>query len=608
MKIASFNINNINRRLTNLLNWLREAEPDIVCLQEIKAADAEFPAEAVRQAGYQAVWRGETHLNGVAILARWPPVVTRMDLPGDAADGQRRYLEAAVNGVLVASIYAPNGNPQPGPKLDYKLAWLKRLSTHAAELYATGAPVVLAGDYNVVPTDLDIYPTKSWDRNALLQPQGRAAYQRLLAQGWTDAVRALHPKEPMYTFWDYMRNRWERDGGLRLDHILLSSMLTERLQSAGVDRQTRGMADASDHAPVWVSLRDEPDHRRASLRQALSQREVTMAIAPPKTPRPTHRAADGTRRKSRAASADKPARSHRPLLVIDGDSFAHRSYHALPKTIRRSDGKGAGAILGFANFVLRLYADEQPRAVIVGWDSLGAPTKRHEMFPAYQSGREFDDDLIEQLNVLPELVAACGFANAKAAGYEADDFLAAAVAAEERAGGSALVASGDRDSFQLASSRTTILYPSRGGQIARIGPEEVRQRYGVDPNQVPDFIALRGDPSDKLPGAAGVGPNQVPDFIALRGDPSDKLPGAAGVGPKRAAQLLQRYRTLDGVLEAGLFKTQAEMLRLYRLIATMDAKAPLPLLADQEPTWGSASTFTRDWGLNQLADRLGEMA
>jgi exodeoxyribonuclease III len=195
MKIASFNINNIKRRLTNLLNWLHEAEPDIVCLQETKAAGAEFPAEAIRQAGYHAVCRGEKRWNGVAILARWPPVVTRMDLPGDTADGQRRYLEAAVNGVLVASIYAPNGNPQPGPKFDYKLAWLKRLDAHAAELYATGAPVVLAGDYNVVPTDLDIYSTKSWDRNALLQPESRAAYQGLLAQGWIDAVRALHPKE-----------------------------------------------------------------------------------------------------------------------------------------------------------------------------------------------------------------------------------------------------------------------------------------------------------------------------------------------------------------------------------------------------------------------------
>ena len=211
--------------------------------------------------------------------------------------------------------------------------------------------------------------------------------------------------------------------------------------------------------------------------------------------------------------------------------FAHRSYHALPKTIRRSDGKSAGAILGFANFLLRLYADERPRAVIVGWDTLEVPTKRHEMFPDYQSGREFAEDLIEQLSVLPKFVAACGFANAKAPGFEADDFLAAAVAAEERAGGSVLVASGDRDSYQLASQSTTILYPSRGGAIARIGPEEVRQRYGVDPKQVPDFIALRGDPSDKLP-------------------------GAIGVGPIRAAQLLRRYGSLSGVLDAGFFRNR----------------------------------------------------
>ena len=204
-------------------------------------------------------------------------------------------------------------------------------------------------------------------------------------------------------------------------------------------------------------------------------------------------------------------------------------------------------------------------------------------FPPIKAGDEFDDELIEQLNVLPEFVAACGFANAKAPGFEADDFLAAAVAAEERAGGSALVASGDRDSFQLASPSTTILYPSRGGEIARIGPEEVRQRYGVDPKQVPDFIALRGDPSDKLP-------------------------GAAGVGPKRAAELVRRYGSLDGVLDAGLFQTQAKMLRLYRLIATMDASAPLPSLADQAPTWASASNLARSWGLNQLADRLAEKA
>jgi DNA polymerase I len=247
----------------------------------------------------------------------------------------------------------------------------------------------------------------------------------------------------------------------------------------------------------------------------------------------------------------------------------------------RKDGNGAGAILGFANFLLRFYTDERPRAVIVGWDSLEAPTKRREMFPAYQSGREFDEDLIEQLNLLPEFVAACGFANAKAPGFEADDFLAAAVAAEERAGGSALVASGDRDSFQLASPNTTILYPVRGGEIVRVGPDEVRQRYGVDPKQVPDFIALRGDPSDKLP-------------------------GATGVGPKRGAELVRRYGSLNGVLNAGLFQTQAQMLRLYRLIATMDASVPLPSLADQTPHWVSASRLARCWGLKQLADRLAE--
>jgi DNA polymerase I len=292
------------------------------------------------------------------------------------------------------------------------------------------------------------------------------------------------------------------------------------------------MEDASDHAPVWVKLRDGPGRHGDGLRQAHSQTTAATTMPPPKTERWTNRVVDGPVGKRHPAKVGSPALSGRPLLVIDGDSFAHRSYHALPKTIRRSDGKAAGAILGFANLLLRFYAEERPRTVIVGWDTLEAPTKRREMFPAYQSGREFDDDLIEQLNVLSELVAAFGFANAKAAGYEADDFLAAAVAAEERAGGSALVASGDRDSFQLASSRTTILYPSRGGEIARLGPEEVLQRYGVDPKQVPDFIALRGDPSDKLP-------------------------GAAGVGPKRAAELVQRYGTLAGVLEAGLFQTQA---------------------------------------------------
>jgi DNA polymerase-1 len=272
-----------------------------------------------------------------------------------------------------------------------------------------------------------------------------------------------------------------------------------------------------------------------------------------------------------------------PLLVIDGDSFTHRAYHALPKTIRRKGNKGAGAIVGFANFLIRLYESESPRAVLVGWDTLSAPTYRQKLFPDYQSGRHFDKELIEQLDVLPDFVAACGFANAKAPGYEADDFLAAAVAREERRRtGRAIVASGDRDAFQLASEKTTILHPVRAGEMARIGPAEVRARYGVDPKQVPDFIALRGDPSDKLP-------------------------GARGVGPKGAAELLARYATLDEAIAAGRFATQAESLLLYKRIATMDARAPLPAIGRQKPTWQQAAALAREWELGKLAERLEKL-
>ncbi|MFL5127209.1 MAG: 5'-3' exonuclease H3TH domain-containing protein [Microvirga sp.] len=273
----------------------------------------------------------------------------------------------------------------------------------------------------------------------------------------------------------------------------------------------------------------------------------------------------------------------RPLLVIDGDSFAHRAFHGLPKTIRRRGDKGGGAIVGFANFLLRLYAGEEPRAVIVGWDTLDAPTYRHEAFADYQSGRQFDPELVDQLEVLPQFVAACGFANAKAPGYEADDFLAAAVAAEEARGGTAVVASGDRDTFQLASERTTILQPVRAGEMARIGPAEVRERYGVEPRQVPDFIALRGDPSDKLP-------------------------GARGIGPKGAASLLRKYGSLEEALAKGRFPAQAEALLTYRRIATMNASAPLPTLGDQTPTWAKASALAQEWELARLADRLAELA
>lgn len=273
----------------------------------------------------------------------------------------------------------------------------------------------------------------------------------------------------------------------------------------------------------------------------------------------------------------------RPLLVIDGDSFAHRAYHGLPKSIRRKGNRGGGAIVGFANFLIRLFENEHPRAVLVGWDTLGAPTYRQKLYPAYQSGRHFDDELVEQLETLPQLVAACGFANAKAPGYEADDFLAAAVAREERRGGHTLVASGDRDAFQLASELTTILHPVRAGEMVRIGPAEVRQRYGVEPRQVPDFIALRGDPSDKLP-------------------------GAPGIGPKTAAGLLLRYSSLEDALQQGRFAAQAEELRTYRRIATMDASAPLPPVADQTPSWDQAAVLARAWELNRLSERLDALS
>ena len=257
MKIATFNINGINKRLPNLMAWLADAAPDVVCLQELKATDRQFPATALADAGYGAVWRGESSWNGVAILARgMEPVLTNDALPGDENDRQARYIEAAVNGVLVACLYAPNGNPQPGPKFAYKLAWTERLLAHAQELWDTGLPVVLAGDYNIVPEPRDIYVTSSYKDNALVQPQPRALFAQLLAQGWTDAIRKEYPDETIYTFWDYMRERWRRNAGLRLDHLLLSKSVARRLVAAGVDREVRGAAGASDHAPVWVTLRD----------------------------------------------------------------------------------------------------------------------------------------------------------------------------------------------------------------------------------------------------------------------------------------------------------------------------------------------------------------
>lgn len=255
MRIATYNINGINGRISNLLEWLQETTPDVACLQELKATDTAFPIAAIRDAGYDAVWHGQPTWNGVAILARGAtPIETRRGLPGDFDDTQSRYIEAAIGGVLVGCLYLPNGNPWPGPKFDYKLRWFERLAAHARSLLDTGAPVALVGDYNVMPTELDVYAPDRWLDNALFRPEVREAYRLLVAQGWTDAVRALHPDERIYTFWKYFRDAFARDAGLRIDHFLLSPPLAERLAAAGVDREVRGREHASDHAPVWIEI------------------------------------------------------------------------------------------------------------------------------------------------------------------------------------------------------------------------------------------------------------------------------------------------------------------------------------------------------------------
>jgi exodeoxyribonuclease-3 len=258
VRIATFNVNGINGRLPLLIDWLRERGPDVVCLQELKAPDEKFPAAALAKAGYGAIWHGQARWNGVAILARdCDPIETRRGLPGDPEDAHSRYIEAAVRGVLVACLYLPNGNPQPGPKFDYKLAWLERLIAHAQMLVAVDEPVVLAGDYNVIPTDEDVYKPERWADDALMQPEARERFFRLLSQGWTDAIRALHPKARIYTFWDYWRNAFARDAGIRIDHLLLNPAAAQRLRAAGVDREVRGREGTSDHAPTWIELSDD---------------------------------------------------------------------------------------------------------------------------------------------------------------------------------------------------------------------------------------------------------------------------------------------------------------------------------------------------------------
>lgn len=255
MKIATFNVNGVNGRLPILLRWLQEAQPDVVCLQELKAPDQRFPAAAIEDAGYGVIWHGQKSWNGVAILARNAvPVETRRGLPGDPEDEQSRYIEAAVQGILIGCLYMPNGNPAPGPKFAYKLDWFERLTKHAGGLLESGLPVVLAGDYNVMPADLDVYKPERWRKDALFRPEVRQAYAELVGQGWTDALRHLHPDERIFTFWDYFRNAFGRDAGLRIDHLLVSPNLSKQLIAAGVDSHVRAWEKSSDHAPTWIEL------------------------------------------------------------------------------------------------------------------------------------------------------------------------------------------------------------------------------------------------------------------------------------------------------------------------------------------------------------------
>ena len=282
MKIATFNVNGVNGRLPVLLRWLKKRRPDVVCLQELKSPNERFPREALEKAGYGAIWHGQKSYNGVALLARGQvPVETRRGLPGDPDDTHSRYIEGAVNGVLVGCLYLPNGNPWPGPRFDYKLAWFERFDAYARKLLKSKHPVALAGDYNVMPTELDVYKPERWVNDALFRPESRKAYAKLIGQGWTDSLRSLHPDERLYTFWDYFRNAWPRNAGLRIDHLLLSPMLASRLKTATVDREVRGWEKASDHAPVWIELADSKSQRGASsaTRSAVSGSKVQRAPA-----------------------------------------------------------------------------------------------------------------------------------------------------------------------------------------------------------------------------------------------------------------------------------------------------------------------------------------
>ena len=422
-------------------------------------------------------------------------------------------------------------------------------------------PVVLAGDFNVVPTDRDIYPKNSYGKDALLTAAARARFARLLDQGWCDAVRSAHPDAPMYTYWSYLRNRWPRDAGLRIDHLLLSGEAAKLLVAAGVDRAVRGKDNASDHAPAWVEL------RAGGVAATFAYVIASSAAA----------------KQRRKACCREVESARRPFLVIDGDSFAHRAYHALPKNIRRNGDRPAGAILGFANLLLRLYREEKPRAVLVGWDTYEEPTYRHEAFAAYQSGREFDDDIMEQLAIIPEFVAACGFANAKKRRLRGRRF-------SRRRGG------------------------RRGAARRHRADRQRRSRYlsagvGQDDDSLSDPRRRRGAhrPGGSPRSATASSPRKCRISSRCAATRRTNCPALlASARPARQRCCANTAASTPSSKPAAS-PNRPTNLRLYRSIATMNRKAPVPQLADQKPTWQKAAALARKWELKQLAMRLGEL-
>ena len=540
------------------------AKPDVVCLQELKAADREFPESRDREGRLRrGLARAENLERRRHPRARLPSRSSRAtSCPAIPTTTQSRYIEAAVNGVLVASLYAPNGNPQPGPKFAYKLAWMERLVAHAAELYAAGVPVVLAGDYNVVPTDRDIYPTKSYAKNALLQPQPRALFRKIARPGLGRCdPHAASRRADVHVL------------GLHAEPLAARRRAAPR-SSAAEPRAPRSASSAPASIATCAARKARAIMRRPG--SCLKDAPKRQNGATQRKQRPTAKP-----RQSRRASRCQEDRHAGPLLVIDGDSFAHRSYHALPKTILRRGGKPAGAILGFANFLLRLYRAEQPRAVLVAWDTLEVADLSARGIPRLSERPRIRRRAASSSSTsLPEFVAACGFANAKA---------------------------------RRLRGRRFPRRRRRGRRTAR--------RHGAGRERRPRHVParLRARPRSSIPCArarwrASARPKCASATASIRSRcrtssrcaaiRPTSCPARPASAPAGAATLLRKHGSLEGALKAGRFAAQARRLRLFRSIATMDRKAPLPRLRDQKPTWDKAAALAQEWELNQLAKRL----